>query len=43
MMNMLKIKSIYLVIIACAIILSSCASNRKCDRRKGVRTEMGTM
>ncbi len=40
---MLKLKSIYLIIIASAILLSACASNRKCDGRKGVRTEMGTM
>jgi PBP1b-binding outer membrane lipoprotein LpoB len=36
-------KSIYLIIIACVIILSACASNRKCDGKKGVKTEMGTM
>jgi len=40
---MLKFKTIYLIIIASAVILSSCASNQKCNGKKGVRTEMGTM
>jgi hypothetical protein len=40
---MYKLKLIYLIIIACVIILSACASNRKCNGKKGVKTEMGTM